>query len=90
MLVTRCTFLRSSTFYHVNLEKSKVSCLDMSFSKLRTNGGNKVFKLDVQFFHQKQPNCVLDLQEATTKNEEKNCHPKIEDDADIVILPLKR
>ena len=42
----------------------------MSFSKLRTNGGNKVFKLDVQFFHQKQPNCVLDLQEATTKNEE--------------------
>ena len=34
-------------------------------------GGNKVFKLDVQFFHQKQPNCVLDLQEATTKNEEK-------------------
>ena len=71
MWVTRCIFLRSSTFYHVNLEKSKVSCLDMSFSKVRTNGGNKVFKLDVQFFHQKQPNCVLDLQEATTKNEEK-------------------
>ena len=32
---------------------------------------NKVFKLDVHFFHQKQPNCVLDLQEATTKNEDK-------------------
>ena len=53
MWVTRCTFLRSSTFYHVNLEKSQASCLDMRFTKVSIKWVNKVFKLDVPFFHQK-------------------------------------
>ena len=51
--VTRSIFLCSSTFYHVNLEESQVSCLDMRFTKVSTKWENKVFKLDVPFFHQK-------------------------------------
>ena len=38
MWVTKCIFLCSSTFYHVKLEKSQTSCLDMRFTKLSTKG----------------------------------------------------
>ena len=38
MWVTKCIFLCSSTFYHVKLEKSQMSCLDMRFTKLSTKG----------------------------------------------------
>ena len=69
MWVTKCIFLCSSTFYHVKLEKSQMSCLDMRFTKLSTKGVKKVFKLDVELFHQKQPNCKLDFLEITTENE---------------------
>ena len=38
MWVTKCIFLCSSTLYHVNLEKSQMSCLDMRFTKLSKKG----------------------------------------------------
>ena len=69
MWVTQCIFLHSSTFYHVNLGKSQFSCLDMRFTKVGTKFVKKVFKLDVDIFHQKQPNCKLDSYERTTKKE---------------------
>ena len=69
MWVTQCIFLHSSTFYHVNLGKSQFSCLDMRFTKVGKKFVKKVFKLDVDIFHQKQPNCKLDSYERTTKKE---------------------
>ena len=70
MWVTECIFLHSSTFYHVNLGKSQFSCLDMSFTKVGTKFvKKKVFKLNVEIFHQRQPNCKLDSYERATKKE---------------------
>ena len=69
MWVTQCIFLHSSTFYHVNLGKSQFSCLDMRFTKLGTKFVKKIFELDVDIFHQKQPNCKLDSYERATKKE---------------------
>ena len=69
MWVTQCIFLHSSTFYHVNLGKSQFSCLDMRFTKVGKKFVKKVFKLDVDIFHQKQPNCKLDSYERATKKE---------------------
>ena len=69
MWVTQCIFLRSSTFYHVNLGKSQFSCLDMRFTKVSTRFVKEVFKLDVDIFHQRQPNCKLYSYERATKKE---------------------
>ena len=41
----------------------------MRFTKVGKKFVKKVFKLDVDIFHQKQPNCKLDSYERTTKKE---------------------
>ena len=69
MWVTQCIFLRSSTFHHVNLGKLQFSCLDTRFTKVSTRFVKQVFKLDVDIFHQRQPNCKLYSYERATKKE---------------------
>ena len=46
-----------------------MSCPDMRFTKLSTKGVQKVCKLIVELFHQKQPNCKLDFLEIKAENE---------------------
>ena len=41
----------------------------MRFTKVGTKFVKKVFKLDVEIFHQRQPNCKLDSYERATKKE---------------------
>ena len=48
----------------------------------------KVFKLDVDIFHQKQPNCKLNSYERAKKRKIQQFHPEIEDGIDLRRCPL--
>ena len=56
----------------------------MRFTKVGTKFvKKKVFKLDIDIFHQKQPNCKLYSYERETKRKIQQFHPEIEDGTDL-------
>ena len=59
----------------------------MKFTKVGKKIVKKFFKLNVEIFHQRQPNCKLDLYERATKKEIQ-IHPEIEDGIDLRRCPL--
>ena len=46
-----------------------------------------MFKLDVDIFHQKQPNCKLDHMKEQQKRKIQQFHPEIEDGIDLRRCP---